>query len=285
MKTVCLLLMVLTASHTLAAPPAKAPPPLYVYCLEMGVPGVKQRSIPEQAKLLKEMGYDGISGLFLLDPKLDEYLRAIDEAGIKLHMLQLSLNVDPTKPAYDPRLPDAIRKLKGRAVTVSLTLTGLKAADPAGMDYAVKALRQLGDVAAEGDSRISIYQHVNCWSESLPFIIEVVKKVDHPRVGYNFNLCHWLKVDGEKDYRPLLTDNAAKLFCVTICGAQIGSAKWTDGLIQSLDRGNFDNPALLKLLDQIGYTGPVGLMCYGVPGDPRDHLARSLKTWKSWYGR
>ena len=35
-------------------------------------------------------------------------------------------------------------------------------------------------------------------------------------------------------------------------------------------------------LRRIGYRGPVALMCYAVPDDTRDHLGRSMKTWKSW---
>jgi sugar phosphate isomerase/epimerase len=112
--------------------------------------------------------------------------------------------------------------------------------------------------------------------------IELVKRVNHPNVGYNFNVCHWLKVEGNKDYRPLLRANAEKLFCVTICGAQIGAKTWTNGLIQPLDRGDFDNRALLATLQEIGYRGPVGIMCYGIPGDARDYLRRSLETWKRW---
>ena len=74
----------------------------------------------------------------------------------------------------------------------------------------------------------------------------------------------------------------SKLLCVTINGAQIGAQAWTDGLIQPLDKGDFDNRPLLATLREIAYTGPVGLMCYGVPGDPADYLARSMKVWKSW---
>ena len=114
------------------------------------------------------------------------------------------------------------------------------------------------------------------------FCVDVVKKVRHPRVGFNFNLCHWLKVEGNKDYRPLLRANAGKLFCVTICGAQVGAQTWTNGLIQPLDRGDFDNRALLAALREIGYQGPVGIMCYGIPGDTHEYLQRSMKTWKIW---
>ena len=130
--------------------------------------------------------------------------------------------------------------------------------------------------------RISVYNHVDCWSESVPFVVEVVKKANHPRVGFNFNVCHWVKVEGARDFAPLLRENAAKLFCVTICGSEIGAPTWTNGLIQPLDKGNFDNRVLLATLREIGYQGPVGIMCYGIPGDAREHLQRSMSTWRIW---
>ena len=63
--------------------------------------------------------------------------------------------------------------------------------------------------------------------------------------------------------------------------AESGCTKtWTNGLIQPLDQGDFDNRQLLATLREIGYRGPIGLMCYGIPGDARDHLARSMAAWK-----
>lgn len=261
-------------------------PKLYVYCIELGVREVKPRPLAEQAKLLADLGYDGTAQFFWLQPKeLEDNLKLFDQAGTPVYMLYAGINVKPGAEPYAPALPDAIRKLKGRPITVCVTMTGLAPADPQGMEQGVKALRELGDAAAEAGVKISIYQHWRNWTESLPFIFEVVNKANHPQVGANFNVCHYLKVDGADDYRALLKANAAKLFCVTICGAQIGADKWTDGLIQPLDRGDFDNRQLLKTLDEIGYRGPIGLMVYGIPGDPRDHLARSLAVWKSWMGK
>jgi len=261
-------------------------PKFYAYCVEVGVKGVTPRPLAEQAKLLRELGYNGIGLALPLGDELESNLKPLDDAGLQAFMFWTSVNVNPAKgDACDPKLLAAIRKLKGRPATVSVLLTGLKAGDPQGMALAVKRLRELGDTAAGAGLRVSIYNHVNNWTESLPFIIEVVRKANHPRVGFNFNLCHWLKVDGDKDYRPLLRENAARLFCVTINGAQRGAATWTHGLIQPLDKGDFDNRALLATLDEIGYSGPVGLMCYGVPDDARDHLARSMKVWRSWFAK
>ena len=259
-------------------------PKFYAFCVEVGVPGVKPRPVPEQATLLREIGFDGVGYLLWLDENLEQNLKTIESAGLQAYLLQTNVNIDPKAAApFDKRLPDAIRKLKGHPVTVVATINGLKPGDPAGIEPAVRVLRALGDIAAEAGVRISVYNHVKCWAESVPFIVELVRETNHPQVGFNFNLCHWVKVEGDKDPRPLLRENAAKLFCVTICGSEIGAAQWTNGLIQPLDKGTFDNRALLATLDEIGYRGPVGLMCYGVPGDAREHLTRSMKVWKSWF--
>ncbi|MGB0070881.1 MAG: hypothetical protein WBQ11_22900, partial [Isosphaeraceae bacterium] len=44
---------------------------------------------------------------------------------------------------------------------------------------------------------------------------------------------------------------------------------WLDGV-----------PERLKTLDELGYTGPVGLQCFGIGGDAREHLARSMAAWR-----
>lgn len=260
-------------------------PLVYAYCVEMGTPGIKPRSLADQAKLLKELGYDGGGFAVLAGPRAAETLKACDDAGIKVFLLQTSIRVGPkaTKP-YDPAALEAIRGLKGRpGLVVVVTVDGLKPGDPEGWEPAIKALREFGDAAAQSDVRISCYNHVNSWNESVPLNMELVKKVNHPRVGYNFNVCHWLKVEGNKDYKPLLKASAEKLFCVTICGAKVDAKTWTNGLIQPLDQGDWDNKALLATLKEIGYAGPIGIMCYGIPGDARDYLQASMKTWKQWH--
>lgn len=256
--------------------------PFYPFCVEVGVPGVQPRPLAEQAQLIKRLGFDGAGYPLWFGEELDRNLQILDEAGLQVYLLHTSVNLKDTARPYDPRLPEALGKLKGRPVTVSVLMVGLPAGDPQGMEPAIGVLRELGDLAAGAGLRISIYNHVNNWTESLPFVLDVVKRVNHPNIGANFNLCHWLKVDGEKDYRPLLLDHGAKIFAVTLCGAQMGAQTWTNGLIQPLDQGDFDNPRLLAVLREAGYRGPIGLMCYGVPGDAGEHLQRSMRTWKSW---
>jgi sugar phosphate isomerase/epimerase len=263
----------------LAAPAATANP-LYGFCIETH--DARKRTLPEQAALLRELGFDGVGYPLWLNGSLAENLRILDEAALPVYLMFTAVSVQPDGPGVDPRVEQAIGQLRDRPVTISVLLQGLPPSDPRGMEPAVRMLRRLGDVAARTGSRISIYHHTGDWTESLTFALQVVEQVDHPRVGANFNLCHWLKIDGARDYRPLLRKHADKLFAVTINGAERGATTWTDGLIQSLDRGDFDNRQLLHFLREIGYDGPIGLMCYGIAGDAREHLQRSISVWQQW---
>ena len=46
------------------------------------------------------------------------------------------------------------------------------------------------------------------------------------------------------------------------------------------DGPNVAKPAFLRTLRELGYTGPIGLQCYGTGGDAREHLVRSLNGWR-----
>lgn len=270
----------------LAAEPAGSPqqtswsPKLYGFCIETH--DVRKRTLPEQAALLRELGFDGAGYPLWLDDSLEKNLKILDDAGLSLYLAHTRVSVRPGTSAYDPRILEAMHKLKGRPTTISVLLQGLPPGDPQGEPQALRALRELGDAARRNGLRVSIYHHTGDWTQSLLDAIKVARKLNHPAVGVNFNLCHWLMVDGDKDYRPVLRANADILFAVTLNGAQRGAKTWTNGLIQPLDRGDFDNRELLATLRQIGYRGPVGLMCYGILGDAREHLQRSMQVWKSW---
>lgn len=281
-KTLALVAVVCWTTQSLrGAEGSTGPPEFYAFCMD--VPVTKNPSIPDQAELLAELGFDGAGYPLWFGEELNRNLSALDQAGLELYLAYLPIKLNAERPALDPRLPEVFAKLEGRPTTISVLLQGLPPGDPRGMKPAIKLLRQLGDLAAEYNLRISIYHHLNDWTESLLFALRVVEKVDHPRVGVNFNLCHWLKVDGDKDYRPVLRKHADKLFAVLINGASCDANAWTRGLIQPLDRGDFNNQELLQLLREIGYADPVGLMCFGIPDDTRTHLRRSMRVWKSWH--
>ena len=109
--------------------------------------------------MLRELGFDGVGYLLWLDEvgdtplrmfgtDFDENLRTLDEAALPPLGLGAPVNVNPKSRAYDPRLVEVIRKLKGRSLTIGVMLKGFPAGDERGTKPAVKVLRQLGDLAA-----------------------------------------------------------------------------------------------------------------------------------------
>ncbi|MFA6243513.1 MAG: sugar phosphate isomerase/epimerase family protein [Candidatus Hydrogenedentales bacterium] len=250
------------------------------FALCMDTHDSQKRTLEEQAALLKELGYDGAGHLWL--DGLAERIQTLDAHGLKLFQVYLRVNIKPNAEPYDPRLRESLALLKDRDVMLALLISGGAPSDPAGDARAVELVQEVADLAAKAGVRVALYPHSGDWLERVEDAVRVVQKADRPNVGVMFNLCHWLKVDDEKNLTPLLTAAMPHLFAVSIHGAdrateiRAGTGNW----IQPLDSGTFDVGALLKTLDGLGYKGPIGLQCYGIPGDARDHLTRSMAAWR-----
>ena len=276
----------------LAAPPLRAEPaapaaapPLFAFCMDTH--DAKKRSLAEQAGLLKELGYAGAGHLWL--DKVDERLKTLDAAGLRLFQIYLRVDVSE-KPGtgYDPRLRDVVPLLKGRDAMLALLLQGRKPGDPEGEARAVELVREIDGLAQPAGVRVALYPHTGDWMERVQDALRVAEKADRPGVGVMFNLCHWMKTtpdDGE--LRTLLEKAMPRLAAVSLSGSDAvaevksGTGSW----IQPLDRGTYDVGGLLGTLRDLGYRGPVGLQCYGIGGDARDHLARSMAAWRALQGR
>lgn len=239
----------------------------------------EKRSLEEQAAMLAELGYTGVGHLWLDNVK--ERLDTLDARGLKLYQITIMVSIDPEKEPYDPRLQEVLPLLDGRGVQLLPLVSGMPPSDPAGDPRAVEIIREMADLAAPHGVEILLYPHTNDWLERVEDAVRVAEKVDRSNVGAMFNLCHWLRVDGKSDLRALLKEALPRLRAVSIHGAdtaaevQAGTGNW----IQPLGQGSYDVEALLALLREIGYTGPVGLQCYGIPGDARAHLALSIAAW------
>ena len=138
-------------------------------------------------------------------------------------------------------------------------------------------------MAGESGLRVALYPHVGFYVARVEDAVRVVEKVDRKNVGVTFNLCHWLKLDEVKSMLPLMKLAMPRLLVVTINGAD-PEGGW-DRVIQTLDRGSFDTYKFLKTLRQLGYTGPIGLQCYGIKGDARENLTRSMAAWRKLSAR
>ena len=244
--------------------------PFFAFCIDTH--DAKHRTLKQQAEMLKELGYDGVGHLWL--DNVPERLRTLDEVGLKLYQITIVVDITPGKPAYDPRLKDVLPLLKERHVQFDLLINGGKPSDASLDPRGVEILREMSDLARDSGSQLLLYPHINCWVERIEDAVRVAAKVDRPNVGVMFNLCHWLRVDPKRDYKPLFEQAIPRLWAVSINGADVFDPQpgWAHYL-QPLDRGSFDVGGLLRTLKELGYQGPIGLQCFGIGGDAREHLA------------
>ena len=239
----------------------------------------------QQAEILADFGYHGIG--YTGTQKIPEALAAFERQHLKMFSTYIRADIGPKQPAYEEGLPEAIRQLKGHGTLIWLHVHGGKASDDSLDDRAVDVIREIADMAAASELRVALYPHVGFYVATVQDAVRLAKKVDRENVGASFNLCHFLKLDDEANLREALQLAKPYLFAVSINGADSGetkSMKW-DRLIQTLDQGSFDVYALLKTLREIGYDGPIGLQCYGVQGDVRENLKRSMDAWQKFVSR
>lgn len=251
--------------------------PFFAYCIDTH--DSMKRTLPEQAAMLQELGYDGVGHLWLDNVK--ERLETLDAEGLKLFQITLMANL-ANEEAYDSRLKEVLPLLKGRDIQICLLMGGMNPSDTAGDEKGVAIISEIADMALDSGTTIILYPHANDWLEKVDDAIRLVKKVDKPNVGIMFNLCHWLKVDDEENMVPVLQRAMPYLQAVSINGSDTAASihDGTGNWLQPLDSGSFDNGKLLKALKQLGYKGPIGLQCWGITGDAKEHLARSMEAWK-----
>lgn len=234
-------------------------------------------SLDAKAELLKELGYDGIGWR---PGRTEEMLKALDARGLKMVSLYVTPKVEAAKPAVDPVLARELEILKGRGTIIWY---GLRRAPGASDETAVAMLRDVAETAAAAGLSVAIYPHAGFYAETVRGALRLVRQVDHPALGVSLNLCHFLKTTGEEHLEAVLREAGPHLKLVQLNGADSGDTKkmgW-DRLIQPLGQGSFDQLRLLRLLDAIGYRGPVCLQCYRVRGSSRVHLAGSMAAWKA----
>jgi len=230
------------------------------------------------ARVLKELGYAGIAPSGTVG--VPDMLEAVDKHGIDLTALYVRADLDPQKPKYDAAFPEVIRSLEGRDTFLWLYILRGKFAPSSdeGDPEAVALVREIAAMCEAAGIRVALYPHAGFYVQRVEDAVRLARKVDRPNVGVTFNLCHWLKGDEPASMKRLMELALPHLFLVTINGADGDGETW-DRLIQPLDRGSFDVYGFLKTLRRLGYDGPIGLQCYGVPGDKYENLRRSMDAW------
>ena len=257
------------------------------FAMNTGLSDSKLRSsADDQAALLKELGYAGIGASGYLS---GEYLATFDRQGLKVFNTYLTLDFDSAKPELEAKLKDLVSRLKGRDTALWLAIANvsrggakLRPSDPAGDELVVPRLLELAEFARASGVRIALYPHLGSWVERVDDALRLVEKVNRPNVGATFNLCHWLKVEGDRDPKPVLKAALPHLFFVTINGADNGDTRTMNWkrLIQPLGDGSYEVGGLLRILKELNYSGPVGFQGFGIQGDSRTILGKTMAAWR-----
>jgi hypothetical protein len=230
-----------------------------------------------QAKLLRELGYDGA---LYLGPVggMQESFRALDGQGLKMFAAAVQpydIPIDPgaTCPA---NLKEALPQLKGRQTLLLIQFQSktYPRSSPAGDTRAVELGRELADLAGEYGVQVVIYPHQKIWCERVDHATRIAEQCGRKNLGVCFNLSHWLWTDPHGNLESLVREAIPHLFLVTINGTS------PEGTLETLDRGSYDVGGFLQPFIAAGYRGPIGLQCVSIPGDARDNLVRSMAAWK-----
>ena len=234
------------------------------YAFTNGVPSL---SYDEEARLLKKLGFDGISQVHAGDggEKLAERIAAFDKQGLKV----LSIYLDAGEQPIDPKVYQA---LANRSGMIELTVTTIN-------PKVIDSIRKTAGRAGEMKIRVALYPHFGNAVATMPQALALIEKINHPNVGVMFNLCHFLKSENPDDLEEVLGKAAPHLFSVSTCGADADGTTWAR-LIQPLNEGSFPQSRLLNHLQKLNYTGPVTLQCYAIKGDRQKNLQASIAAWK-----
>lgn len=260
------------------------------YCFNNGIRTLPNapENFDDQAALIKKIGFDGLGGHVSED--YFERRKTLDKVGVKMPEIYWGFSVGSNgEVSYKEGLKEAIKDSKGRDLLVTLVLTAKDHMnDKANGDQLVaKGIRELAYFAAQYSVKLAIYPHVNNYCETSAHSIRLAKLVDRKNVGVVFNICHFLKVEGQEGWKEKILDALPYLYMVSINGADAGNTKdmnW-DRLIQPLGEGTFDIYAIVKLLGDNDYDGLFGLQCYNIKQDCEIALSKSLNTWREYQKR
>jgi sugar phosphate isomerase/epimerase len=241
-----------------------------------------KRSLDEQAALLKELGYPGGGELAqelgfpgFGHPKnvtVPERVASLDKHGLRLMLATGRINLNAAQPIDLAKVKEIMPALAKHKTILGVSVGGKGDLDA----RAVDVLNQMADLAQPHGVTIAIYPHKGDYTETTAQALRIVSKVNRPKqVGVIFNQFHWM-LAGAPDLKSTLTNARPWLKLVNIHGTPKGSAQ-----VLPLDQGEFDHDALLSILDETDYQGPVSLFTYGIKGDARAHLTASMSKWKA----
>lgn len=243
-----------------------------------------KRDLAAQAKLFRELGYDGAghlaqefgyAGTGTANVTVGQRAESLATEGLRLNQVFARVFLEKESAIDLKRLAEVMPTLAEHRSQLIVLLIGNRAADLDGK--AIALLGQIADIAKPHGVTIAIYPHHQDYTQTLAEALRLVKKLNRPQeVGVMFTFTHWQSHDPNRDLRAVLTDAAPFLKSVSINGSNKDKPA-----VLPLSEGDYDNAELLEVLREIQFKGPIGLMCWGLGGDARVHLNASMQKWKN----
>ena len=260
--------------------------PIFCFNNALNKRGLAPIPLAQQAALLEKLGYHGMEARETAD--LLETVGTFKQHGLAVPADYLEIDLDSTPP-YEAAWKSVLPRLKGTGMIlwVHIHSAKFKPSDEAADEIIVPILRELAGFAAPVGVRVAIYPHVGFVAQTAADSARLARKAERENIGSVFNLCHFLKTESAESLEKALDDTLPTLFAASISGADRGDTRemgW-DRLIQPLGKGSFDVYRVVAMLADKGFTGPVGVQCYNLKGDPEAYLSESITAWNGFKAR
>lgn len=232
----------------------------------------KDLDIPAQVELLRKLGYSGMA--LSWGQKHAERMAALRERKMEMPGIFVVADIDENPAAS---LQGVVEFLKGSNGRLWLGLSSRKhpKSDADGDDTAAAGLTKVADLCkSAGLPGIALYPHVGLWMERVADSVRLAAMLKRPEVGVVFNQYHWMVTEPGQPPGKRLESASPYLRGVTING----SAKTAS--ILPLGEGEYDASAILRVLLDLKYEGPVSHQGFGLRGNLEGKLKSAFAAWE-----
>jgi sugar phosphate isomerase/epimerase len=229
-------------------------------------------SFNSQCEMLAELGFNGITvSAWGGTPHTDltQLPKVEEKYGLKVEALYVVLH-EGRNDAVIRRLIETVEGVELIELAVQSSIHGL--------DMIFRFIESLMPIAERRGLRIALYPHLKHVTVTTQHVVSICERFNHPRLGASFNGYHWFASD-EGTLEESLSRIKPWLMQVVLSGSSKSPLGWGGiALMEPPDRGEMDNARIIAALDDMDYSGSLGILGWDYCGDIYLKLERSLNA-------